>query len=67
MAMLLDQQMSIYQFEKWQYTQYDRCKSYQIFCTWLHTGHPKKPFALKGGTNPACQLFLGLASKSGFA
>ena len=24
-----------------------------IVCMWLHTGHPKQPFALKGRTNPA--------------
>ena len=45
--------VNFFQFDKWQHTQYDRCKSYQIVCTWLHTGHPKQLFALKGWTNPA--------------
>ena len=35
---------------------YDKCKSYQIVCKWLHTGHPKQPSELKGCTNPALRI-----------
>ena len=66
MAMLLHQKCQPFQFDKWQHTQYDRCKSYQIVCTWLHTGHPKQPFAFKGCTNPARHISPGLAPKFGF-
>ena len=50
-------------FDKWQHTQYDRCKSYQIVCKWLHTGHPKQPLALKRCTNPSLALHMGVLSK----
>ena len=39
-------------YPKWQI-----CKSYPIVCTWLHTGHAKQPFALKGCRNPARHIF----------
>ena len=38
--------------------QYDRCKSYQIVCKWLHTGHPKEMLALKRCTNAALTLHM---------
>ena len=64
MTMLLDQEMSIFPVDKWQHTQYDRCKSYQIVCTWLHTGHAKQPFALKGCRNPARHIFPWLPGEA---
>ena len=38
--------------------------TYQIVCKWLHTGHPKEPFALKRCTNPALTLHTGVLSKT---
>ena len=71
MAMLLDKQISI--FPVWDMATYPKwqiCKSYPIVCTWLHTGHAKQPFVLKGCTNPALRgktialtLHMGVLSK----
>ena len=63
--MLLDKQMSI--FPVWQMATYPKwiiCKSYPIVCTWLHTGHAKQPFALKGCRNPARHIFPWLPGEA---
>ena len=65
MAMLLDKQMSI--FPVWEMATYPKwqiCKSYPIVCTWLHTGHAKQPFALKGCRNPARHIFPWLPGEA---
>ena len=65
MAMLLDKQMSI--FPAWQMTTYPKwqiCKYYPIVCMWLHTGHAKQPFALKGCKNPTRHIFPWLPGEA---
>ena len=37
---------------------------YPIVCTWLHTGHAKQPFALKGCRNPARHIFPWLPGEA---
>ena len=35
-----------------------------IVCTWLHMGHAKQPFALKGCRNPARHIFPWLPGEA---
>ena len=63
--MLLGKQMSI--FPVWEMATYPKwqiCKSYPIVCMWLHTGHEKQPFALKGCRNPARHIFPWLPGEA---
>ena len=65
MAMLLDKEMPI--FPVWEmatYAKWQICKSYPIVCTWLHTGHAKQPFALKGCRNPGQHIFPWLPGEA---
>ena len=39
-------------------------QTYPIVCTWLHMGHAKQPFALKGCRNPARHIFPWLSGEA---